>query len=457
MTHRAARPAAIVAILAAVALAGGAVASPAGSTVKARLLAHLAAVKVVDCHEHQRVSPEYVGRTHNFYTILSYSYLQYDLISAGARAPTAEQINVGDLDALWDGWGRSLDTARATTYYRQLLLGYRRLYGYRGDRFTREGIRDLSARIAANYRDEDAWFERAFRQAGFDVMFVDKWWNNYDTDLRSPHFALVFNIGDLVRGAGERPPAGSPAPERGPYGRAARAGRSIATLGDYVAFVDEEFQRFADHGVVAVKNATAYWRSLDFRDVPRAEADALFARPSTSLSADEKKALQDFVFHSIVKASIRRHVPIQIHTGYQSGNGNVLENSQPLKLTNLFQAYPEARFVLFHGGLPWTREAALLAKMFPNVSLDLVWLPQLSRQAAIQSVDEMLDLVPYTKFFWGGDSHFIEESAGSLEIAKDVVAEVLANRVTRGLLSEPLAREIATAIFRTNARTYFRL
>ena len=47
----------------------------------------------------------------------------------------------------------------------------------------------------------------------------------------------------------------------------------------------------------------------------------------------------------------------------------------------------------------------------------------------------------YNKFFWGGDCHFIEETAGSLEIAKDVVAEVLANRVGRGLLSEDLARE----------------
>jgi len=95
--------------------------------------------------------------------------------------------------------------------------------------------------------------------------------------------------------------------------------------------------------------------------------------------------------------------------------------------------------------------------MFPNVTLDLVWLPQLSRQAAIQTLDEMLDLVPYNKFFWGGDSHFIEESVGSLEIAKDVVSEVLANRVNRGLLSEELARKIAAAVFRENAFEFFNL
>lgn len=37
----------------------------------------------------------------------------------------------------------------------------------------------------------------------------------------------------------------------------------------------------------------------------------------------------------------------------------------------------------------------------------------------------MLDCVPYNKFCWGGDSGFIEELAGSLVFAKDIVAKVL--------------------------------
>jgi len=69
----------------------------------------------------------------------------------------------------------------------------------------------------------------------------------------------------------------------------------------------------------------------------------------------------------------------------------------------------------------------------------------------------MLDCVPYNKIFWGGDCHLIEESAGSLEYAKDVVAEVLAARVHRGILTEDLAMEITDRIFRENAIEFFDL
>ena len=95
--------------------------------------------------------------------------------------------------------------------------------------------------------------------------------------------------------------------------------------------------------------------------------------------------------------------------------------------------------------------------MFPNVYLDLVWLPQISREAAVQGLAEMLDCVPYNKFFWGGDCHFIEESTGSLEFGKSVVAEVLARRVERGLMTEETAKDIAQKIFRDNAIRFFKL
>jgi len=95
--------------------------------------------------------------------------------------------------------------------------------------------------------------------------------------------------------------------------------------------------------------------------------------------------------------------------------------------------------------------------MFPNVYLDIVWLPQISREAAVRALDEMFDSVPYNKFFWGGDYHFIEESVGSLEFGRDVVAQVLSERVKRGLMTEEVARDMALKIFRENALRVFKL
>jgi hypothetical protein len=95
--------------------------------------------------------------------------------------------------------------------------------------------------------------------------------------------------------------------------------------------------------------------------------------------------------------------------------------------------------------------------MFPNVYPDLVWLPQISREEAISSLDVMLDCVPYNKFFWGVDCGLIEESAGSLIFARDVVSTVLAKRMIRNLSTEKTALQITDRIFRENAIEVFGL
>jgi hypothetical protein len=429
------------------------------ASVYGPLREYLDTIKVVNAHEHQRWFSEYEGHAYNFYTLLANSYLQADLVSAGAPGLKTETINQGDLEALWKTYGPYLDFSRNTSYYSHFLAGFRLLYGFEAPSFTEENVRTLSTKIAENYSRREEWYEKAFQQAGFETMFVDQYWDPFNTDLDGRYFTLVFNINPLVYSIASREQLTTPdAPlMTNIYKQAEAEGNSIKTLDDYLAAADRLFQKFQDRNVVCLKNSMAYGRSLDYAEVSYEDANKLFFRPSGFLSAAERKALQDFMFHWIIKKSVALELPIQIHTGYLAGNGNILENGRPAKLNNLFLKYPQAKFVLFHGGYPWTGEYAALGKMFPNVYLDLVWLPQISREAAVRGLDEMLDTVPYNKFYWGGDCHFIEESAGSLAFSKDVVAQVLAMRVERGLMTEDLAREVARGIFRDNAIRFFRL
>lgn len=450
--------AAVLVLLAGMASVSARPAKP-GTSPRSRLRSYLDTIKVVDAHEHQRWPPEYGGEAVNFYTLLESSYLQADLVSAGAPELKPEAVTRGDLDSLWKTYGPYFDLSRNTSYYGHFLAGFKLLYGLTDPAFTEANVRSLSARITANYAHKDEWYEKAFRRAGFDVMLVDQYWNAFNTELDGRYFALVFNINPLVYSISDRRSfTAENAPlETNIYKFAESEGRPIGTLDDYLAAAGRLLERFKERRAVCLKNSLAYSRSLDFEDVPYETAKALFAKPTDSLSKTDKKALQDFMFHWIIQRSVDLDLPIQVHTGYLAGNGNLLEKSRPALLNNLFLKYPKARFVLFHGGYPWTGETGALAKMFPNVTLDLVWLPQISREAAVGSLEEMLDTVPYNKFFWGGDCHFIEESAGSLIFGKDVVAEVLAARVERGLMTEDLAKEIARRIFRDNALGYFKL
>jgi hypothetical protein len=416
-------------------------------------------IKVVNTHEHQRRFSQYEGHPYNFYTILSHSYLQADLISAGAPPFDPGSVNKGDLDVLWQAYGPFLDFSRNTSYYSHFLKGFSILYGYNEPYFSKGGIQSLSEMIKEHYKRQDEWYAEAFDRAGFEVMFVDQYWAPFNADLDPKYFALVFNINNLVTAATQRTiKYREDAPlDNNLYRLADHEGFSIKTLNEYLDFADHLFQKFLDKKVVCLKNSMAYGRTLLYEEIPYEQAEALFSRASASLSSEEKKALEDFMFHWIIEKSIALDLPIQIHTGYLAGNGNHLENGRPIKLNNLFLKYRRARFSLFHGGYPWTGEFAALGKMFPNVYLDLVWLPQISREAAVRGLDEMLDCVPYNKFFWGGDCHFIEESTGSLEFGKEVVAEVLAKRMERGLMTENIAKDAARKIFRDNAISFFKL
>jgi len=416
---------------------------------------HADQVKVIDAHEHQHWPEEYGNHKFGFYHLIATSYLAADLVSAGGPG-----FNMSDLDSLgtgelWDKYGEALDYTRNTSYYGQFVKGFEKLYGLKDLSFTRENIEKLSPVIERNYKGYRKWFDEAFRKAGFEIMFIDQYWKPFNTDIDEKYYALVFNINALIQASSRRPEKGS---EPGQFTKEAiREGYEINNLDDYLAFCDHLFKKNIENNVVCLKNSQAYSRTLFYDDVPYDEAKVLFDKPSLQLSLSESKKIEDFMFHWIIRKSIEYDLPIQIHTGYLAGNGNVLDNGQPLKLNNLFLKFPDAKFVLFHGGFPWTGEYAALGKMFPNVYLDIVWLPQISREEAVKSLDVMFDCVPYNKFFWGGDCHFVEESTGSLEYAKDVVSEVLAKRVERGLLTREVAFEIIDRIFRGNAVEVFRL
>lgn len=167
---------------------------------------------------------------------------------------------------------------------------------------------------------------------------------------------------------------------------------------------------------------------------------------------EEKKILEDYIFHWTIRKCIEYDLPLQIHTGIGYGDGG-----NPVKLSNLFRQYPEAKFILLHGGFPWTNECAMPGRQFPNVYIDLSWLPQLSRKEAINGFDVMLDGISYNRFMWGGDCLYIEESTGALETAKDVVAEVLTERIIQRRMTEEFAQDILRKIFRENAINIYKL
>lgn len=420
-----------------------------------RIREHADNIKVINTHEHQHWTEEIPANNFRFYQLLASSYLAGDVTSAGAGGFDMKLIDSLGLDDLWNRYEGPLNYTRNTSYYSQFVRGFKKLYDFDDLYFTRENVERLSTTIEKNYKDYKSWFKASFTRAGYDLMFLDQYWKPFNTEVDTDYYALVFHINPLISESSKRPEKG--ALLKSIYKKADNAGFKINNLDDYLRFCDYLFIKNTEKNAVCIKNSQAYSRSLYYEDVPYDETRILFDKPSASLTPAEAKKIEDFMFHWIIKQAIKYGLPIQIHTGYLAGNGNTLDNGQPVRLNNLFLLYPEAKFDLFHGGFPWTGEFTALGKMFPNVYLNLVWLPQISREEAVNALDVMLDCVPYNKFLWGGDCDLIEESAGSLEYGKDVVSEVLAKRIERGLLTEEIAFDIVDRIFRQNAIDVFNL
>jgi predicted TIM-barrel fold metal-dependent hydrolase len=164
------------------------------------------------------------------------------------------------------------------------------------------------------------------------------------------------------------------------------------------------------------------------------------------------------MFHEIVRAGTETHVPIQIHTGLQEGNENLLANANPLLLASLFLEYRQAKFDLFHGGYPFMGEAIALAKNFSNVFLDLCWLHIISPSASARMLHEAIETVPSNKIFaFGGDFIIPEGAYGHSVMARQVVARVLAQKVEEGYLDEEEAMRLAHMILRENPAELYQL
>ena len=148
--------------------------------IHTKLRSYLDSIRVIDTHEHQRNPVAYGAAQHNLFVNLSSSYLNSDIVSAGSEPIDLTAVQNESIDTLWTRYSPYLQFTENTSYYNQLIRGYQRLYEFEDRKFTKDNVISLNKQIEQNYQDYEAWFDRAFVKAGFEMMIVDKYWNPYE-------------------------------------------------------------------------------------------------------------------------------------------------------------------------------------------------------------------------------------------------------------------------------------
>jgi len=242
-------------------------------------------------------------------------------------------------------------------------------------------------------------------------------------------------------------------------------GVRIRSFEDWLEACEKAVDDAMAHGAVGLKNAQAYERTLYYERVTRDRAEAEFNKffDMSYMPYSERRLItagadfQNYMQNYVLKLADDRGLVYQFHTGMQS-TPNILPNSNPALMCNLFLGYPNVKFHLLHSGHPYQREAGTLGKMFKNVFLDMSWAFVMSPKIAETTLDEWLDFMPYSKInVFGADSSFADGTYASLVLARESVARVLAQKVDGGSMEMDEAKTVAKAMFFDNLVKLFGL
>ncbi|MCD6404836.1 MAG: amidohydrolase family protein [Planctomycetes bacterium] len=424
------------------------------------ILEHIEGLTIIDTHEHLSNESEWAGQQCDVLVEWLKHYFSSDLVSAGLPKKVLDETVRDSRKPLMERWAivePYWQAARNTGYARALDITAREIYGLAG--VNGSTIEELNAKFVKRRADTAAgksYYRHVLKDKGrIAVSITPRAAGEFSVDrefLRS-----VLRLEGLIdlHEAAQLEKLG------------AETNTRIHTLDDYESAVKVVLERALSEGAVGLKCLFAYRRPILFGKATREEAEAAFnglfgIMPSSSTAgmpaASYLRPLEDYMMHRTLAFADERGMVMQVHTGIQAGNGNILANSNPELLTNLFLEYRNVTFDIFHISYPWHFTLAALAKSFANVTIDMCWAHIISPEASVRALAEYLDSVPANKISaFGGDYCFPDGVYGHQKIARQNVARTLALKVEEGTFDLDRAKEISTWLFVDNPKRIFNL
>ena len=402
-------------------------------------------MKVVDTHEHLGSPERYKKSGQLDFMMLLFHYADDDIKSAGMSKKYFETLLTDSLTVIekWQAIKPWWEASSNTAYNRAALLTADKLFGIKNiDETT---VVELSDKIRKAYQTD--WYNDVLKdKCNIEYVVVD----GEDRSFGDPKmFRYVKRFGEFFFATSHKKIEAI----------AKQQNYEIKTLDDFESALSIAFHKAMDKDFVAVKVGIAYERSLFFEDVSKEKATEVFNKilalpknETLQYNGSDIKPLQDYMMHRLLDLARATNMPVEFHTGLQSGEGNTIENANPALLSNLFLKYNTVKFVLFHGGYPYGGELATLAKNFRNVYIDMCWLYIISPSYSERYLHEWLETVPANKIMaFGGDFLNVEGVYGHLLFARQIVSNVLITKVRDGYFTEDEALKIAQMILHDNA------
>ncbi len=421
------------------------------------ILEYVNSLTIIDSHEH--LPGWECCRERNTDVLAEYlsHYFDRDLVSAG-MSPADLQIVKDVSRPLSERWKLAepyWNLARNTGYGRALDITAKGLYGI--DRIDGSTIEELNEAFRKTLPTGDPSHEPGH------FRYVLKERSKIEYSVLDSDFSLVSDP-ELFKSAVQLSHFIFPMYERWVKEIEEETGIPICSFEDWLEACEKMMDLKFAQGASVLKCALAYKRSLRFDRVTRQEAEAGFNRMFANRHLPDwdehplylEKPFQDYMMHHILRLANRRGLTMQFHTGLQEGNGNLIANSDPSLMNNLFLEYPNVTFDLFHIGYPYQHVTSALGKMFPNVYLNMCWAHIISPAACIQILGDWLDSVPVNKIIaFGGDYLMVDKVYGHQALARMDVSRTLAQKVEDGVFGIEDAKWMAKRMFYDNPKSIY--
>src|SRR5438046_5251767 len=234
-----------------------------------------------------------------------------------------------------------------------------------------------------------------------------------------------------------------------------------ANLAGYEAFIRQMLADNQKRGGVAMKFEAAYFRTLYFGDPPREKAEAVYGqfRAGGAPSEEDYLTFQDYVFRVLIDQAGKLKLPVHFPRAVGIGDHFSQRNGNPLNLENVLRdpQYSNVKFVLIHGGYPYTLDMIWLTAA-KNVYTDSSLMGYYVYPSELKNIlKQWISLYP-EKIMFGSDAFPFNDAVGAEETfwvaarsARTAVAAALAELVAEGAFTEEKALELARLYLHDNA------
>lgn len=406
------------------------------NSMKRYLLEDLEKIKIVDCHSHTISKSEYYENApYDLFRLES--YFRREIASINGK-----NIFLG-AKTDYERWLRLkgvLKRASNVSYWRHNIHVYKSLFNLEDEEITEENWEFVNDKIKEKTKDPD-WYDYVtedickLETQVRNIDWFESWEDRYFKAVLRMEPALLIHKEDVRKSL------------------EINVNRDIQSLSTFKEALDELLGKYKKLGIVGIKLAHAYFRTLSTEYVSEKDASVYFQKIvfKGDTTPEYIKLFQDHIIYFLGEIALKYNLIFQIHTGLQDNWINI-PYSDPLLLIDLIKSFPGVCFDLFHTGYPYSRNMGILAKHYPNVWINMAWIYLVSLSASKQILSEYIDLVPaYRILAFGSDVDFPEMILGHLTMAKNCVGDVLAEKVENGTISENLAFDLIKMMFRENA------